>query len=181
GVLDEPTDVAVHRSAPPSRSSPPKNRTATARERARRDAKRAPVAHRLPKAASKATNHPRRGAAEPPRSLSHAAAASGPIPQWSAPGTRHPAGLAIDVGAVHKRDGRWLNIGSHFHGRIGDRTCGAGVHLPEEPEARELHSIVCESSDLGVFTYVLTPNYNAAHADHYHMEIKPGVRWFLYN
>jgi hypothetical protein len=40
---------------------------------------------------------------------------------------------------------------------------------------------VCEASDLGVFTYVLTPNYDAAHVDHFHMEIKPGVRWFLYH
>ena len=68
-----------------------------------------------------------------------------------------------------------------FHGQIGNRTCGEGTYLPELPEARELRSIVCEASDLGVFTYVLTPNYNAAHADHFHMEIKPGVRWFLYH
>ena len=24
-------------------------------------------------------------------------------------------------------------------------------------------------------------DYDAAHADHFHMEIKPGVRWFLYH
>jgi hypothetical protein len=64
---------------------------------------------------------------------------------WAPPGTRHPAGLAIDVGLLRKRDGRW------------------------------------ESADLGVFTYVLTPDYNPAHADHFHMEIKPGVKWFLYH
>jgi hypothetical protein len=100
---------------------------------------------------------------------------------YSAPGTRHPAGLAIDVGGLRKRDGRWLSVGYHFQGRIGDKTCGAGARLPESPEARELRSIVCEAADLGLFTYVLTPNYNAAHVDHYHMEIKPGVRWFLYH
>lgn len=100
---------------------------------------------------------------------------------WAPPGTRHPAGLAIDVGLLHKRDGTWLNVARHFQGHIGDKTCGEGVKVPEQAEARELRSIVCEASDLGVFTYVLTPNYNAAHADHYHMEIKPSVRWFLYH
>ena len=102
-------------------------------------------------------------------------------PTWAPPGTRHPAGLAIDVGGLRKRDGRWLSVGSHFQGKIGEKTCGAGARLPESPEARELRSIVCEAADLGVFTYVLTPNYNAAHVDHYHMEIKPGVQWFLYH
>ncbi|WP_437956708.1 extensin family protein [Sorangium sp. So ce119] len=100
---------------------------------------------------------------------------------WAPPGTRHPAGLAIDVGALRKRDGTWISVARHFHGRIGDRTCGEGAPQPELPEARELRSIVCEAADLGIFTYVLTPNYNAAHADHYHMEIKAGVRWFLYH
>ncbi|WP_437936435.1 extensin family protein [Sorangium sp. So ce341] len=100
---------------------------------------------------------------------------------WAPPGTRHPAGLAIDVGALKKRDGTWLSVARHFHGRIGDKTCGEGAPQPELPEARELRSIVCEAADLGIFTYVLTPNYNAPHADHYHMEIKPGVRWFLYH
>jgi hypothetical protein len=100
---------------------------------------------------------------------------------FAPPGTRHPAGLAIDVGGLRKRDGRWLSVGIHFAGKIGDKTCGEGAQVPESPEARELRSIVCESADLGIFTYVLTPNYNAAHVDHYHMEIKPGVRWFLYH
>jgi hypothetical protein len=100
---------------------------------------------------------------------------------WAAPGTRHPAGLAIDVGLLHKRDGRWLNVARDFHGRIGARTCGEGAPMPESTEARELRALVCESADAGVFTYVLTPDYNAAHADHFHMEIKPSVKWFLYH
>jgi len=100
---------------------------------------------------------------------------------WAPPGTRHPAGLAIDVGLVHKKDGRWISVARQFEGHIGDKTCGDGARVPDSPDARELRSLVCESADLGVFTYVLTPDYNAAHADHFHMEIKPGVRWFLYH
>ena len=99
---------------------------------------------------------------------------------WAAPGTRHPAGLAIDVAMLKKRDGQWVSVATHFRGKIGDKTCGDGVRTGDTPEARELRSIVCESNDLGVFTYVLTPNFNAAHYDHFHMEIRPQVKWFLY-
>lgn len=100
---------------------------------------------------------------------------------YAPPGTRHPAGLAIDVGSFKKKSGKVLSVGSHFQGKIGDKTCGVGAMVPESEEARELRSIVCEAHDAGVFTYTLTPNYNVAHRDHFHMEIKPGVLWFLYN
>ncbi|WP_437503993.1 extensin family protein [Sorangium sp. So ce1099] len=125
----------------------------------------------------------RTDAGQKPRGNAAPRADAGQKPRgtWAPPGTRHPAGLAIDVGALKKRDGTWISVARHFHGRIGDKTCGEGAPQPELPEARELRSIVCEAADLGIFTYVLTPNYNAAHADHYHMEIKPGVRWFLYH
>jgi hypothetical protein len=110
-----------------------------------------------------------------------APAAPAPRTTWAAPGTRHPAGLAIDVALLKKRDGHWISVASHFQGKIGAKTCGEGVRDADSPDARELRSMVCEANDLGVFTYVLTPNYNAAHADHFHMEIRPQVKWFLYN
>ncbi len=100
-------------------------------------------------------------------------------PAWAPPGTRHPAGLAIDVGKLRKKDGTWISVLDHFHGKIGDKVCGDDAPVPESAQARELRTIVCESLSDHVFTYVLTPNYNAAHADHFHMEIKPGVKWFL--
>ncbi|NUP07341.1 MAG: hypothetical protein HOW73_14920 [Polyangiaceae bacterium] len=107
-----------------------------------------------------------------------------PEPQrkWAPPGTRHPAGLAIDVGAMKKSDGTSLVIATDFGGKLGDRTCGAGVSLDGKPsDARELRAILCQAKDSGIFTYALTPNFDADHADHFHLEIKPGVTWFLYH
>ncbi len=104
-----------------------------------------------------------------------------PHGKWAPPGTRHPAGLAIDVGALIKRDGSVLSVASHFRGKIGERTCGQGAPVPETAGARELREIVCGAREAGVFTYALTPNYDAPHADHFHLEIKPGVAWFLYH
>jgi hypothetical protein len=142
-----------------------------------------------PVAAGPAASKPAPAAAAAPaaKALQHPTTVARRDPQvsalhqttWAPPGTRHPAGLAIDVGLLHKKDGRWLSVARQFQGHIGDKTCGDGAYLPESPDAKELRALVCEATDLGVFTYVLTPDYNAAHVDHFHMEIKPGVRWFL--
>ncbi len=117
----------------------------------------------------------------PPSKAADAGEAEHTHGKWAPPGTRHPAGLAIDLGAVHKRGGRWLSIASHFDGKIGQKTCGAGAPVPEGSDAKELHAIVCEAREAGVFTYALTPNFNQEHVDHVHFEIKPGVTWFLYH
>ncbi len=93
--------------------------------------------------------------------------------------TRHPGGLAIDVGKLRKKDGTWISVSQHFHGKIGDKACGPDAPVPTSAEAKELRALVCEAMGDHIFTYVLTPNYNAAHFDHFHMEIKPGVKWFL--
>lgn len=128
-----------------------------------------------------------------PQAQTQANSAPAPAPM----GTRHPGGLAIDVGKLRKKDGTWLNVLTHFHGKIGARACGEDAPVPQNAEGRELRALVCEAMGFGaqgaeddpkpqlsnqgnhLFTYVLTPNYNAAHADHFHMEIKPGVKWFM--
>jgi len=95
--------------------------------------------------------------------------------------TRHPAGLAIDVGALRKRDGSWLSVGPHWPSNIGAKTGGDGAVEHWTREARELVSIVCEATDERLFHFALTPDFDAAHADHVHLEIKPGARWFIVN
>ncbi len=94
---------------------------------------------------------------------------------------RHAGGLAIDVGALRKRDGEWLRVGPDWSSSVGAKTCGAGArHLANE-KGRELQSILCEAADERLFTYMLTPHFNKAHATHMHLEVKPGVKWFLVN
>jgi len=95
--------------------------------------------------------------------------------------TRHPGGLAIDVGALRKRSGRWIAVGPHWPSRVGAKTCGTGARELKSRPARELVSIVCEAADLRIFHYMLTPHFDEHHADHLHLEIKPAVKWFLVN
>ena len=94
---------------------------------------------------------------------------------------RHAGGLAIDVGALRKKNGQWLRVGRDWSSKVGAKTCGPGARHLDDPEGRELQSILCEAADQRLFTYMLTPHFNKAHHDHMHLEVKPGVKWFLVN
>jgi len=98
-----------------------------------------------------------------------------------APQTRHPAGMAIDVGALKRSDGHWLAVGPHWSSSIGARTCGPQGRRLVGRRGRELLSILCEAGDQRIFHYMLSPHFDEPHSDHLHLEIKPGVKWFLYN
>jgi hypothetical protein len=95
--------------------------------------------------------------------------------------TRHPGGMAIDVGAIRKRNGNWLSIGPHWEASIGSKSCGSEGRKLKPRRGRELISILCEAADQRIFHYMLSPHFDANHDDHLHLEIKPGVRWFLVN
>ena len=103
-----------------------------------------------------------------------------------APGTRHPAALAVDVTALGRPGPggarTWIEVERDFPVRRGAPPCGSGAPpLPEgasEP-ARTLLSVVCAAADAHLFTSILTPNLDRAHADHLHLEITPRVRWSL--
>jgi len=95
--------------------------------------------------------------------------------------TRHAGALAIDVGAVRRNDGTWFRVKRDWSPAQGAKTCGPGARTPELAAGRLLQTWVCEARDRGIFHYALTPHFNPAHADHLHFEIKPTVKWFLYN
>ncbi len=75
----------------------------------------------------------------------------------------------------------WLDVEHDFHGTLGAPPCGPGAAAPSPatPEARELRSIACEAVDQHMFTTILTPSYDRAHRNHFHLEVTPGVRWYL--
>jgi len=91
--------------------------------------------------------------------------------------TRHPAGLAIDVAAVVFDDGRVLDVLRDFHGRRGAAVCGPTARVPADPGARALRAVACEAARRGFFNVVLTPNFNLAHRNHFHLEVARDVSW----
>ena len=94
--------------------------------------------------------------------------------------SRHPGGLAIDAATFVKKDGTTLEVQRDFHGRIGAKTCGPGTGPhPATPEANELRRILCDAADAHLFNVMLSPDYNWPHRNHFHLEVTPGVKWFL--
>ncbi len=94
--------------------------------------------------------------------------------------SRHPGGLAIDAASFRKSDGTSLVVERDFHGRIGAPTCGAGTGPhPATPEALELRRIVCDAADAKLFNVALTPDFNWAHRNHFHLEVTAGSQWFF--
>ena len=103
-----------------------------------------------------------------------------PPPKGEKKHARHSAALAIDVGTLVRKDGSKLSVLGDWHGHIGAKTCGPGA-APSKPtkEALELRAILCETYDARLFNVVLTPNYNKPHANHFHLEVTRGVKWFI--
>jgi hypothetical protein len=85
----------------------------------------------------------------------------------------HTAGLAIDLGALFEDDGSRTGVAEDWRGEIGGKTCGNGAYpVPATKRAWRLRAILCTTAASHVFHLVLTPNFNAAHHDHFHLEIK---------
>ena len=101
-----------------------------------------------------------------------------PMTEW---GKRHEGALAIDVRELRRENGEALNVLEQFNGRVGATLCGpsAAPPSPDTPEAKELHELACAAVDSHLFNSVLTPNYNAPHKNHFHLELTPNVDWFM--
>jgi hypothetical protein len=89
------------------------------------------------------------------------------------PGRRHTGALAIDAAIFKTSDGKSLSVEKDFHGRIGAKPC------PAPETASELRKIACEASQAQLFNVLLTPDYNWAHRNHFHLEVTAGVKWTL--
>lgn len=96
------------------------------------------------------------------------------------PGEQHCAALAVDVGYFKRRDGTTLTIEKDFGGRIGQDTCsGRFGPQPASANGLELWGIVCEAARRTTFNTILTPNYNAEHRNHFHLEVAAGAEWTM--
>jgi len=100
---------------------------------------------------------------------------------------RHPGGLAADLRLFKKSTGEELEVKASFHGQIGAPPCGppgSGAAPPTagpetDRKAAELHDILCRAAEARIFHVLLSPNFDKAHDNHFHVEVKSGVRWFI--
>jgi len=84
--------------------------------------------------------------------------------------SRHGYGDALDIAAFITRDGTEYNVVEHWeHGVTSNfRTV----------EGQMLYELSREIYNRQIFNYVLTPEFNAAHDNHFHIDLTPGNRFY---
>jgi hypothetical protein len=91
--------------------------------------------------------------------------------------SQHAHGLAVDVIGFVLQGGETLMVERDWEPQLGQPTCGPTSHaLPNTEAAIKLRNLVCDIARRGFFHYILTPNYDAPHADHIHWDIKRNAR-----
>lgn len=94
--------------------------------------------------------------------------------------TGHPGGLAADLRAFIKESGARLEVLKDFRGQIGADPCGSGTAGGTERSPKdELRAIFCAGARARLFHLMLSPNYDRPHRNHFHLEVRPDVRWFI--
>lgn len=83
--------------------------------------------------------------------------------------SQHARARAIDIAGLTTADGAFLSVEEDWVRDPDDvPTCEAD---PEGEENALLHELMCELYRDGVWNIVLTPNYNEAHRDHFHVDL----------
>jgi hypothetical protein len=91
--------------------------------------------------------------------------------------SEHAHGLAIDVHAVHTAAG-WIDVQRDFArdpggwrpAHAGSGALAACVGAPASQNGRFLRTVTCSLALLPAFRYVLTPDYDGDHYNHFHLE-----------
>jgi hypothetical protein len=94
--------------------------------------------------------------------------------------SQHSYGLALDIMALTFDDGLTVELGRDWQGAVGEPVCGPEAKLEHPtPAAVRLRDVACAVARAGIFHRILTPNYNAAHASHFHFDIARDVKYFV--
>jgi len=96
--------------------------------------------------------------------------ANDPTPVCSRGFSNHSWGRALDIRYLEKNDGTVYDINSNSDWvKYGSTdTCGKGL-AAQSGTSLQLYTLAC--SIKGLFSNLLTPNYNSAHRNHWHVDI----------
>ncbi|NUP12592.1 MAG: hypothetical protein HOW73_41640 [Polyangiaceae bacterium] len=97
---------------------------------------------------------------------------------------RHPGALAIDIRrfvkkATPRSKPEDLVVLRDWKPARDKQPCTAEARASGSDDAKELRAIFCDADDQRLFTSMLSPNYDKAHENHFHLEIRPDVKWRL--
>lgn len=83
--------------------------------------------------------------------------------------SEHSFGYAIDLGGFTLEGGQYLSVYDDWED---------GVDEPVTFEGQWLKDLTDERFEQDIFNIILTPEYNAAHDDHFHVDLKPGANFY---
>ncbi|HVY29331.1 MAG TPA: extensin family protein [Polyangiaceae bacterium] len=90
--------------------------------------------------------------------------------------SQHSFGLAVDLTRLKLENGQELVVERDFDGAIGEPVCGDGARASLSSEGKALRDLICDVARSEIFHHILTPNHDAAHKDHFHLDIARGAR-----
>ncbi|MEM9072132.1 MAG: extensin family protein [Myxococcota bacterium] len=82
----------------------------------------------------------------------------------------HTMGLALDLARFWTDDG-WLSVLAHYEETPLQETCRGPA--PRARRARTLRRMACDLARTRLLSSTLTPNYNAGHRNHFHIDARP--------
>jgi hypothetical protein len=85
--------------------------------------------------------------------------------------SRHAYGDAIDFGSFELADGTIYTLADHWE---------HDTDSPATPGGRFLYEAAHRWYDAWIWNIILTPNYNAAHDDHFHVDLTPASHYLGY-
>ena len=88
----------------------------------------------------------------------------------------HARALAFDLRFVDFEDGTRLDVLEDWTARERGADPCAHPETQDGPSA-VMRRLVCEAVEDDIFQVVITPHHNDAHANHVHLELRPGVTW----
>jgi hypothetical protein len=87
--------------------------------------------------------------------------------------SQHAFATAIDIAGLTTMDGTYYSVEDDWIiDPDGEATCAAATSGDKDAF---LHAVLCAMHDAGVFNIYLTPNYNAAHRNHFHVDLTEGA------
>jgi len=85
--------------------------------------------------------------------------------------SQHAYAMAIDLAGFTTKDGTFYSVNDDW---VIDPDSQDTCMAPTEPGKDQfLHELICELKARDVWTIVLTPNYNADHRNHFHVDLTP--------
>jgi hypothetical protein len=85
--------------------------------------------------------------------------------------SQHAFATAIDIAGVTDTTGEFASVNDDWViDPNSEETCEAAT---EPGKDRQLHELICALKAANVWTIVLTPNYNADHRNHFHVDLTP--------